>query len=496
MRTLIKKEFRLLLPAWITVMLLAVIPGILNIAWISTTSNGGLFLFVHLMYAAGVLFLGIHSFGEEISCHTFSGLLSQPMNRPRIWLVKVATLATAFISVWLAAILVDSWQIKVLRLQYEHYEFSAVLSFLTLSALAAFSGGLWTTLWLRQVTGAFWFTLLTPLAIILGVVNVFQDWIVSGKTFSTFIVVALVLYSIAGFFLAWRLFMRAQDIQWSGGEISLPRGNRTSKFSVRRHFFIRPSHPFAALAWKELQLHQGIFMIAGFMLMLHLAAVLVRKFHPHIQNPNIEAALNIIWLLWLLLPLLIGAAAIAEERRLDTLEPQLCLPVSRRKQLFVKFFVGLILSLFFGALAPVLIEGTGTLDQWPQIVVVATVIFLASFYASSLGRTPLQSIGLAILVALVIRAQEFWDDVSSFLGSFAAQNHYLDAFEIQIRYLDAAILLILYGWLTLSNFRHAHQNWKTWIHNILAVLAVFVCFRVLNYAILTAALEWYGRHYL
>ncbi|HTV42688.1 MAG TPA: hypothetical protein VMF08_19145 [Candidatus Sulfotelmatobacter sp.] len=195
MKTLIKKEIRLLLPAWITAMLLVIIPGILNIVWTRNFRefgvSDGIFFFIQLMFAAGVLFLGINSFGEELSCNTFSALLSQPIKRPRIWTIKVATLAAAFISVWLAGILFDSLQLFVLAPAIR-YEFSVAFEFLTLSALVAFSGGLWTTLLLRQVTGAFWFTLLTPLAIILVFTTVFPDFISRGESFNALIVAALI----------------------------------------------------------------------------------------------------------------------------------------------------------------------------------------------------------------------------------------------------------------------------------------------------------------
>ena len=41
--------------------------------------------------------------------------------------------------------------------------------------------------------------------------------------------------------------------------------------------------------------------------------------------------------LWLLIPWLMGCVAIAEERKLGTMESQLCLPVNRRLQFAVKF---------------------------------------------------------------------------------------------------------------------------------------------------------------
>ena len=478
MKTLIKKEIRLLLPAWITAMLLAIVPR-LFVVLCAPDYSVPLSFFANLIVAAGLLFLGINSFGQELSCNTFSALLSQPMQRPRIWRIKVATLAIAFISVWITAFLIPLWQFGVYQWDPWLHErpnpnFNGAVEFLTLSALVAFSGGLWTTLLLRQIAGAFWFTLLTPLAIILGISAVLQDWIAGGKSIEIFIVAGLLLYSVAGFVLAWRLFMRAQDVQWAGSEVSLPRGKRTSKISAGSLSF-RPGHRFSALAWKEFQLHQGTYLIAAIVLVLHLTAWCIRKFHPPTLNPDLAFAFTGFWVLWLMMPLLIGATAIAEERRMGTLEPQFSFPVARGAQLFVKFCIALVLSLVLGALMPVLIEGTKMLDHWPWIFVVAAAIFFVSFYASSLGRTTLQGIGVAILFALFIYFYEldFSLDFERPRIAFIANQHL--GIVLLAHYIGIPILLIAMAWLTISNIKHGNQNWKFWTRNIVTILAVFVC---------------------
>jgi hypothetical protein len=293
-----------------------------------------------------------------------------------------------------------------------------------------------------------------------------------GKSFNAYIVVALILYSIAGFLLALRLFMRAQDVQWTGGEISLPRRKHASKMRAGL-ISTRPRHWLSALAWKELQLHQGTLLIAAIVLALHVMACFIRKFHPPLQNTNLDFLLNAVWALWFLMPLLIGVAAIAEERRIGIFESQLCLPVSRRAQLLIKFCIAVILSLVLGALVPVLIEGIKTLYRWDLIIFIAAGIFFISFYASSLGRTTLQSIGWAILVALVIYTEVLFPVLRKpqFQGYFDPQ---LET-RLLKQYLDGAILLIVLGWLTFSNFKHEPQNWKFWMANITTILAALIC---------------------
>ncbi|HEY1787795.1 MAG TPA: hypothetical protein VGJ73_06545, partial [Verrucomicrobiae bacterium] len=499
MKTLIKKEIRLLQPAWTIAMLLAIVPRIFVILCTSPGNppyyQNGLSFIAGLIFAFGLLVLGINSFGQELSCNTFSALLSQPMNRPRIWKIKVATLATAFVLVWLAAILFASLQCNVYQWYFQRNvrpDISNAVEFLTLSALVAFSGGLWTTLLLRQITTAFWITLLAPLTIIWGISAAIQDRTIWGMGVDTFIAAALLLYSAVGFFLARRLFMRAQDIQWTGGEVSFRFGETTSKIRSGP-LAIRPRHWFSALAWKELQLHQGTFLIAAIVLVLHLSVAFIRKFHPQSLNSDLEFIFDNFWLLWLLMPLLIGAAAIAEERRLGTLEPQLCLPVSRSVQLFFKFSTALLLSLFFGALIPVLIEryicgasigdsglwviaelqmlhSIDAFNQWHWVVYLAATIFFISFYASSLGRTALQGIGFAIVA-------------SSVINSYEASFNPRIGIELLNRYLDVPVLVLVLSWLTFSNFKHAHQNRRFWARNIVALLAVFICTPILAGAI-------------
>ncbi len=111
MSPLIKKEIRLLLPAWIGAMILAIVP-----AWIGGTvwnlndsvnrAEAGFWLegLVPMLFALGILSLGPSPFGQEFSHGTFTVLLSQPIERSRIWRTKISILSIAFFTVWLAAI--------------------------------------------------------------------------------------------------------------------------------------------------------------------------------------------------------------------------------------------------------------------------------------------------------------------------------------------------------------------------------------------------------
>lgn len=395
MNPLIKKEIRLLLPAWIAAMLLASVP-----VWFVSILPGvsDVMSIIGPLLVIGFLFLSISSFGQEFSSGSFAGMLSLPVERRRIWAIKIAVLGIAFfliLSAWaVSAIACDVWVYQQPlgdnawannhwannHWANIHIPLLANIEILLLCAIAIFSGGLWTTLLLRQTIGAFWFTLLIPLAFSFGIDMLLESFGVSDSIANKVIAGLLIAYSVAGFLLARRLFLGAQDTQWTGGHIAF-QWTRKAPTASFASISSRPRHWLSTLVLKEIQLQQANVLIAVLILPLHLLSLFVRHVHPVFQNRDLQFGLEAIWILWLFMPLLIGCAAVAEERRLGILESQLCLPVSRRIQFFIKFFTTFVLALFLGGAMPLLIEGTKFFNGW--IFAGAGAIFIISFYASS-----------------------------------------------------------------------------------------------------------------
>lgn len=463
MNALIKKEIRLLLPAWIAAMLLAIAP-VWIVHGIEEAYDSNIFLIPGFCLMLGTLFLGIASFGQEFSFRTFTLLLSQPISRKQIWRIKTFLLGIAFISV-LAAVFI-SMKIYSEAVPAYALDFSNNLShfgIISLWVFAFFGGGLWTTLLLRQVTAAFWLTLLVPAAVLISSAEVadyyhfLSDKILAGL---------FLFYSIAGFFWARRMFLRAQDTQWTGGEISF---SWRKKIPGRTAISSQPRHWLSALVRKEFQLHQANILIAALVLALHLVSIFIRKIHPTFENPNVKFMLEQVWTLWLLMPLLIGSAAVAEERRLGVIESQLCLPVSRRVQLFVKFSSALILSLILGGALPLLIERVKDFDF--HIFYVAAMIFFISFYASTLSRTTLQAIGITIGICAGLWA--WFAGVGLGLDHLQrGQNGLTNPYQaFFILYLSAGVLLLVLVRLIFGNFKWLHENWKLWRRNLIAIVA-------------------------
>ncbi len=435
MNALIKKEIRLLLPGFVIGVALTFTNLLLQddkfgvnavIAIVSICSCAGL-----------AVFIALNSFGAEISAGTFSMLLAQPISREVIWRTKTRVLAAALFLggfLWSAILFLrlvvfqrpdgmgDFWEIFL-----GSWTFLAVV----------FSGALWTVLLLRQMAAAFWFTLLTP-----GVIMVLITGLWPEKYYDHYdacevaVAVALLIYSGAGIWFARRLFLQAQDVAWTGGNIVWPEMRRTagaSSGAVEKHFW----RPRAALFWKEVQLHQSQFVLAGALALLHLGVLATRKIGHFKPNSSTQFILEIFWGLWLVMPMLVGAAAVAEERKLGTLAGPLCLPVKWRTQFAVKFRMVLVLSVLFGAGMPLLLEGTRVLpgihflssslsqEAWlaamntrqeffwfclgslnfltPLLLLLgmATAIGAISFYASTLARNTLQALAPAVLGIII-----------------------------------------------------------------------------------------------
>ena len=199
---------------------------------------------------------------------------------------------------------------------------------------------------------------------------------------------------------------------------------------------LRTWRPRGALWRKEIQLHQSQFVIAFVLVVLHLGVLAVRKFYDLQNSRDLKFILEIFWGLWLVMPLLVGCAAVAEERKLGTHESQLCLPAKRRTQFGIKFLVMLGLSVLFGVVMPLLLEGTRILPGSPfkfdfssdtgwqmstaqiffwnclrelnfampllLLVFIAAVIGAVSFYTSTLARNTLQSLAPAVAGLLLV----------------------------------------------------------------------------------------------
>lgn len=478
MNPLVKKEIRLLLPSWIVAVLLAMVQGVTR---------------PYDFYVASLLFFGLTlmaltTIGREASLNTFSSLLlAQPAERIRLWQTKLSVLAVGFLTVfvvWLAAfgIAFGNSHVDVSDRENSYNLFITVC----LIATATFTGGLWTTLLLRQIAGAFWLTLLVP-ATLSSFSGIFLADSESGNLVIAVLSVVIGVYSLAGFLFARWLFFRAQDIGWSGGVIAMPEWKFLSA-RAERAGSVRTRKPLFALVKKEFQLQQVSLMGAVGLLVLHAGMIALRTFH-HFATDSAGAVLTaIFWILWVVLAPLVGGMAVAEERRLGVMEGQMCLPVSRRVQFVIKAVLTLLLGTFLGGVMPMLVEDAGVALGAPAmfeaarhgqenailtlqlgVVAFAAWLTLVSFFASSLAKNFLQAAGLgaATLVGCVLLIPLFANGRILLLDTLVGSR-------LLLLILAVPTIILTLLWLAWLNFNHVRDGWPLARRNVGGIIAALL----------------------
>lgn len=497
MNALVRKEVRLLLPSFaiglVAVLAIWLIPNRPDQAMDFKASLG---ILAFLVSPGLLVLMTMASFGRELSGGTFSFLLSQPVPRSRVWWTKALLLAAAAGILWMAWWLALSSNSNFLEIPREDRSDAFLTAFLF--TIVVYSGGLWTTVFFRELAAAFWFTLLTPAALALALAALLgNNSDEANPVLRSSLIGGLAGYSAIGFQFARWLFLRAQDTHWTGGEITLP-GVRGWTGWLGGRGERRRLRPKAALWKKELQLYQSQFVLAGLLALVHLAVIAVRTWGGDFKDyPALEFVLEHFWVLWAAMPLLVGSAAVAEERRLGTLEAQLCLPSRRRTQFGIKFVGALLLSIGLGVVMPLMLEGHRILPDFEDqftgdpsnfairtsagthlslgtaisiirallphltLVGITLAIALAGFYASTLSRSSMQALAPALLAIMVI-----W---FSWFAALEVEQvvHYPLWRGWLVFLIGVPVLAAVLGGLACWNFKHVPVGWPVWRRNVL-----------------------------
>ncbi len=379
-----------------------------------------------------------------------------------------------------------------------------------LFAFVAVTGALWTTLLLRQVATAFWIAFLTPMGLAMTIALCLPEKF--ADAFEGIFYGVAILYSAFGFWLARRLFYRAQDAAWTGGVINFSRW-RYFEGGAESLSVARWRRPMRALCRKEFQLHSIALIGAGALLGMHIAIFFLRAFYTNFhKNSTVAVLTDFFWMLWLVMPLLIGCMAVAEERKLGVTDEQFCLPVSRRKQFLIKFLPTMFFGIFFGSIMPLSLEtiaahlGNGNEIFTPSthnyiwdingltvfeinVVALSAGFALAAFFASTLARNFLQAFSITIVtivgsiifvgfIGWVIREQP------TFFGIMLW--HSVLPILIALVVVPTALL-----WLAYLNFNHFQESKRLWRRNVLGISGTLLFVIVSSAAIYNRAWEMF-----
>ena len=465
MKALVQKELRLLAPAYVMALLLALVP-----VWLlpkdpyNTPAALSVFPFWF-----GAVMLALSTFGREFTLRTFPLILAQPLERREIWRTKVTVLAGAIMSVFAV------WCLSCAICVHLELARSVWLETTTIGGtvvLVTFAGGLWTTLLLRQVAAAFWFTIFVPGALIVGIGTL------DGSGWMIF--AALGLYSVLGYLWARRLFLNVQEAGWTGGVVSFPGWRKGTITSSRLR---RNRRPLAALFWKELQLHQISLAGMAWLFLVHLGVVALRKYGHDSLNPALRAGLDVFAGVWVLVPLLVGSSSVAEERKLGTIQSHLCLPVSRRLQYLFKLLFALAIGAVLSGLLVWTAEGIGStvaggsdiggfelpfdMRSLESIWLLFLGVALLSFYASTLARNIIQALAVASTTIMGVSLAGYLALTISTGGLLVSGTHLWCG--SLVFYFALPTLAPLFLLLAYRNFRVGSENIRLWRSNLLSL---------------------------
>jgi ABC-type transport system involved in multi-copper enzyme maturation permease subunit len=474
MNPLIRKEIRLIFPTWLVGLALAVVPA-LFIAWLASDGLGDLARFngcIFFTFGLGVLLLSVASFGQELSAGTFSMLLAQPAKRSRLWRAKVGTLGLAMLSVWGAFVVCAKLGGFVRKADQDLLIASLIIP------LVAVGGALWTTLLLRQVASSFWATFLVPMLICATLSPLDER---HPEICEWSVIIGLSLYALGGFLWARNMFHRAQDAQWTGGNVYLPSWfTRSNRPDLARPRPVRK--PLRTLIKKELQSHYASMLFGAILLVLHVGIIGFRRinYDPAKPDRTLSMVLSYCWVLWPGLAAVVGDMAVAEERKLGTLESHLCLPVPHAVQWLVKLTVAMFLGIFLGGIMPALLETGAAFAGVPCNLVtkadqsqiealliglglVAAGITFVAFCGSTLARNALQALSAAVILAGALVAFWVWmvDEAVS-LGLWRGPL---------VIYVAVPVLILVLLWRSFLNFRLPSVGKSIWSRNVGSLLA-------------------------
>lgn len=324
-----------------------------------------------LVVVGGACALGALSLGHEYMAATLASMLAQPVGRVRVVAVKTAVLVV---------MLTGLFTLFATLQRFGGDPTASVLAVATISGLCL--APLFTMLTRSPLAGAvFGVSLLGVIWVLLGALLPSP---LAGRVFWP-IGAVLGVVAVA---LTWRGFLRLEAIDGSGPHVDMAWREASVVPRVR--------HATGAVIRKELGLQQIAFVLA--------AIYVISAFQ--VVGPVSEMARDVFGGLTVLysvvLAMLIGSIASAEERQLGTLEWHQLLPMAAWKQWVLKAGTVIGLSLLLGVALPAVIllatSGAIRVSGW----YVAFVILLAAIglYVSSLSSSSLRALLLSAAVPL------------------------------------------------------------------------------------------------
>ncbi len=382
---LIHKEFRALLPWWTAIVGVIVMCAIV-VGRDHSPPSADLFVAVGFFtYGIGALLLGALSMGHDYQHRTMAMLLTQPVSRAHVFAAKGLVLA-----VLLVLLLV----------------LGTVVLELSLPGTDRRS---WHLAWLRQA----WFPLAAGLGLAPGLALICSGPL-AATVFATTVLVGVVpvaayfevpvaslwpsmaALTIVGGVLTWRAFERLEVA--GGAQTDMGPFTRTTGRTATARA-PRTAHPIRLLVVKELWLQQLAFAATGLYVLLWMVFRLAGQVTDSRLANDLAFAATVLF--GVVVSLLVGALASAEERRLGTADWHALLPTSTQTQWLVKSGVAVTLAMSLASAVPGLLSALAP-SPLPSAFHpgVAASLCVIGLYTSSVSRSGVHAL-LAAPVVMV-----------------------------------------------------------------------------------------------
>ena len=347
-------------------------------------------------------------FGVEFQHRTFTALLSQPIDRARLWREKLSKLGLV-----LGVIAIGGLTSEFIS----NYRLNEELILPASIALATCASACYWTLTARSIVGGM---ALNAAAQFLGALgaSVFVEQVLGdysstavGAVFIGFDLLCGALF----LWLGWRKFGRLEMRDETPGESTALSGWLTGERWWAEWLRCRPSGASRNLFLKEFRLQQPVVMVAVIYFLLWLVTLALQLWRPTQGFEEFSVALTVLYAV--VCPLLAGSVSMAEERALGLAAWQLSLPTSAMRQWLVKLMIGAVITLCLGVVLPgLLLCGTAAVTptsanffnpaREPELAKGlwswlggSAALYLLSFWSVSMGGNVVRAVATAVLAA-------------------------------------------------------------------------------------------------
>ena len=479
----IHKEVRELLPWWLGVGGLGII-GLRADVWVAAVNPAGAFLFGLVAFASGSVALGANVFGHEYTNKTMPALLALPVRRARLLAVKLGVLLALVAALTLGMF----WGTR-------GFFFAEHLwreSFLVIGGLAVGVAPCLTLIFRSPLAGAA-FAAATPVIFWMAGLWI-PDW--SPSDVEEFTRQGCLFVSGAGLAMTCVLFQRLEAIEGPVSDRGVP--GWFKRTAVHREAASaappRTHHPILALVWKELRLQRMTMLISVFFAVAWLVTAFARFADP--QTAHLGVLFPLTGIHGVLVTVMAGALAFAEERQLGAWSMQTLLPIRGARQTDVKVIVALSLALLLAIAVPVVLNVVAPVPEalafdaeqmLGVLMICAAALFVSSASASGI-RAVLTMLPFTVLVlltagmtAVVSRGAaelaQAWTSVMPKMGwSWRTWRDVIDAVGVALFIGQAAFMLTFAYW----NHRTADRSHRRYAIQVgwlilyaLAAAAVF-----------------------